>query len=98
MTSLWEGLPISLLEAMYTGKPSIVTNVIGSKDVVRHNFNGYIANNLSEFINEIKHITSNNITENTEFVDRVRASILEEYDKSRMVKKYIYMYELNSDY
>ncbi|MCB2295198.1 glycosyltransferase [Clostridium algoriphilum] len=31
LTSLWEGLSISLLEAMYLGKAVIVTNVIGNK-------------------------------------------------------------------
>jgi hypothetical protein len=94
LTSRWEGLPLSLLEAMYIGKPSIVSNVMGNKDVVKHNFNGYIANDLSEFIHEIKHITSNNIILNTEFANRVRTSILEEYDKNTMVKKYVYEYEI----
>jgi glycosyltransferase involved in cell wall biosynthesis len=95
LTSLWEGLPISLLEAMYIGKPVIVSNVIGNKDVVKHNVNGYIANNLNEYIEAIKYITSNNIITDIEFKERVRNSILEEYDKNRMVKKYMYIYQVN---
>lgn len=32
LTSLWEGLPISLLEAMYMKKVCIVSNIIGNRD------------------------------------------------------------------
>ena len=35
LTSLWEGLPISLLEAMYMKKLCVVSNVIGNRDVIR---------------------------------------------------------------
>ncbi|MGU8151488.1 glycosyltransferase [Clostridium perfringens] len=48
-TSLWEGLPIALLEAMYMGKPVIVNNVIGNRDVINNGKNGFIANDLGEF-------------------------------------------------
>jgi glycosyltransferase involved in cell wall biosynthesis len=92
LTSLWEGLPISLLEAMYIGKPVIVSNVMGNKDVVQHNINGYIANDLNEYIEVINYITSNNIISNTIFRDRIRSSILDEYEKNQMVKKYISIY------
>ena len=34
LTSLWEGLPISLLEAMYMKKVCIVSNIIGNRDVI----------------------------------------------------------------
>lgn len=98
LTSLWEGLPISLLEAMYIGKPVIVSNVIGNKDVVQNNFNGYIANNLNEFIQTIKYITSNNIILDIEFKERVRLSIMENYEKMQMVKKYVNLYELNNKF
>lgn len=36
LTSLWEGLPISLLEAMYMRKLCVVSNVVGNRDVI-HN-------------------------------------------------------------
>ncbi len=42
LTSLWEGLPISLLEAMYMDKICLVTNCIGNRDVIENNKNGFI--------------------------------------------------------
>lgn len=41
-TSRWEGLPLSLLESMSFGTPSVVTDVDGNKDLVSHGENGYL--------------------------------------------------------
>lgn len=47
-TSLWEGLPIAVLEAMAMGKPVIATNVIGNKDAVSHNETGFLFDEIDE--------------------------------------------------
>ncbi|PJA97676.1 MAG: hypothetical protein CO128_11055 [Ignavibacteriales bacterium CG_4_9_14_3_um_filter_30_11] len=41
-TSKWEGMPLSVIEAMAVGLPIIATNVTGNKDVVINNVNGFL--------------------------------------------------------
>tara|TARA_B100000886_G_scaffold19547_2_gene12568 strand:- start:6436 stop:7524 length:1089 start_codon:yes stop_codon:yes gene_type:complete len=41
-TSLYEGLPLSLLEAMSVGLPIVATKVLGNKDVVLHGQTGFL--------------------------------------------------------
>src|SRR5690554_6829498 len=47
-TSLWEGLPIALLEAMVLKKPIVATNIIGNKDVVIPEKNGFLFENINQ--------------------------------------------------
>jgi glycosyltransferase involved in cell wall biosynthesis len=47
-TSIWEGLPIALLEAMALQKPVVATNIIGNKDVVLHNETGFLFDDIGE--------------------------------------------------
>lgn len=45
LTSRWEGVSISMLEAMACGAVPVVTNVGDLKDIVQHGHNGFLINN-----------------------------------------------------
>lgn len=54
MTSLWEGFPISLLEAMYLSKPCVVNNVSGNRDIVEDGKSGFVCNCADEFVHRLE--------------------------------------------
>ncbi|MCU7197749.1 glycosyltransferase [Turicibacter sanguinis] len=86
-TSLWEGLPIALLEAMYMQKPVLVTNVIGNKDVIENNINGFICTNIEEFYYSINLLLGNSDLYN-EVAQNAFNFILENHSLRKMVEKY----------
>jgi len=43
-TSLWEGMPVAVIEAQCLGIPCVVTDVVGNRDIILHNVTGMIAN------------------------------------------------------
>lgn len=96
LTSLWEGLPISLLETMYMKKLCIVSNVIGNRDVIHNEINGYVCNNAEEFINAIRLAQENNISE---LIEKAYRDILTKYNTHIMAEKYsdIYMNKIRAN-
>jgi glycosyltransferase involved in cell wall biosynthesis len=48
--SLWEGMPLSVLEAMVSGIPAIVTDAVGNRDTVIHGETGFIAKTMNEVV------------------------------------------------
>ncbi|WP_298953483.1 glycosyltransferase [uncultured Nonlabens sp.] len=50
-TSLWEGLPIAVIEAMAMGLPIIATDVIGNKDLIVHGKTGFLIKTEKDFKN-----------------------------------------------
>lgn len=89
LTSRFEGLPMSLLEAMYMKKVCIVSNVTGNRDVINKN-NGFICDNIDEYfkaIDTIKH------SDTSSLVDNAYGDIVTEYNTDHMARKYIDIYE-----
>ena len=42
MPSLWEGMPLALIEAQAAGVPAVVSNVVGCRDVVQNGVTGFV--------------------------------------------------------
>lgn len=53
LPSRWEGLPISVLEAMYMKKACVVSNVEGNRDVIVNGRTGYSCNRFEDYIEAI---------------------------------------------
>lgn len=63
MSSLWEGLPISLIEAMSVGLLPISTPAGGISDVIKDGYNGFLSSDFTQeaFIDTIKRALSTRI-------------------------------------
>lgn len=55
-TSLWEGMPLSVIEASMIGIPCVVTNVIGNRDIVSHGETGLVCTTEKELSEAIVQI------------------------------------------
>ena len=53
LLSRYEGMPFSILHAQSNGLPSVVTNVVGNKDLIINNFNGFKTNNYKKILEYI---------------------------------------------
>ncbi len=50
MTSLWEGMPLVLVDAQTIGLPAVVTDVVGCRDVVQDGVTGFVCQDDQELI------------------------------------------------
>ena len=85
LTSLWEGLPISLLEAMFMKKLCIVSNVIGNRDVIENEVNGFVCKNKTEFVRVIRNIGKWSFDS---LIESAYDDILTVYNRKEMAKNY----------
>lgn len=92
LPSLWEGLPIALLEAMYLGKVCIVSNVIGNRDVINNNINGFICNQLEDYVQVINSIKCNRV-KIEEIKRQVKEDIIKKYSIEKMCEEYKKIYK-----
>lgn len=96
LTSLWEGLPMALLEAMYMEKICVVSDVVGNRDVIHDEENGYICDSVNDFIRKVKSIGIERHTL-AELIKRAHADVINHYNSVVMAHQYkkIYLKALN---
>jgi glycosyltransferase involved in cell wall biosynthesis len=89
LTSLWEGMPIGLLEAMAMGKAVIVSKVDGTTDIIQDGVNGLLvdlANIDRDLAKAIIHLASDPLLLKS-LGDRAKATVTDRYSALRMTKE-----------
>ena len=59
MPSLWEGMPLALIEAQAAGVPAVVPNVVGCKDVVQHGVTGFVCDSNEDLCARTRELVAN---------------------------------------
>lgn len=90
LASRYEGLPISLLEAMYMKKVCIVSNVLGNRDVIKDGYNGYICDNVEQFVSAISEVETGI---DQKLAERAYNDILEQYNSECLCNGYRKLYK-----
>lgn len=91
-TSLWEGLPLSVLEAMNLGKPLILTDCIGNVDLVQQDINGLVFHSLEEGTRCIKCVL-NDPSRVSEMGRCSYGLLLQDYSVQQMREKYLRLFK-----
>lgn len=93
LTSLWEGLPRVILQAMAAGIPVVATAVDGSSEVVKNGINGFLVKpgDLEGIAEKIIYILQK--SQDLKFNISDFKSILDEFDIDLMVRQQEKLYE-----
>lgn len=95
LPSLWEGLPIGLLEAMAMGKAIIASNVDGTSEIIKNNENGLLIEtdqlvpNLTQALLQL----SSDADRRAAFGHNARHTISDRYNASTMTRQIEQIYE-----
>lgn len=87
LTSLWEGLPISLLESMYMKKLCVVSDVIGNHDVIHNKVNGFVCTHPDEYRIALQ------AQQTDELIRNAYRDVQTTYNIKTMAQKYVDAYE-----
>ncbi len=91
-TSLWEGLPLSVLKAMCLCKPLILSDCVGNRDLVLPYFNGYLFSNIEEAVKSLIDLI-NDPVKRKKWGENSKQIVIQKFSLSKMVFRYKTLYE-----
>lgn len=83
MTSKFEGLPMTVLEAMALGTPVVSTPVDGLKEVISNGINGYLESENSQLVQKMI-----DIIKNTELRSQLSQNCIRKFDEMNNLAEY----------
>ena len=94
MPSMYEGMPVAMLEAMASGKPIIASDVPGPQDIITHGKDGYLfeKGNISQ-LQEFLELLIDNSKLREELGKNARETIEEKYTFEKIADMYLKLYE-----
>ncbi|CAM8649231.1 RfaG Glycosyltransferase [Burkholderiales bacterium] len=98
LPSLWEGLPLSVLEAMSVGVPVIASNIPGNKHIVSHNFDGrlFLSDDASSLSVEIESLIIDSSLRQL-YSKRARKKVINSYSLTLRTRTVSLLYRSFSD-
>jgi glycosyltransferase involved in cell wall biosynthesis len=92
-TSLWEGLPLSVLQAMCLGKPLLLSNCIGNRNLVKENYNGILFNDISECLIALQDMMDHPKNRRKEMRSHSIEIVKKDFSIEQMIDKYKLLYK-----
>lgn len=90
LPSKWEGIPMTIIEALGTGLPVIAANVGGIPDMIENNKDGFICESIDEYSDCI-----NNLIKNQKLREKIGKNAIKksfEFSSSMMCEQYLSIY------
>lgn len=92
-TALWEGLPLSVLEAMALGKPLLLHQCVGNVDLVEENVDGYGFVDCKSAVDKINHYLTMQPVQYQKLAKHSFAKLKNEFSLEQMKSSYLKLYE-----
>jgi glycosyltransferase involved in cell wall biosynthesis len=88
LTSLWEGLPMVLLESMASGIPVVATRVDGTQEIIKNDYNGFLVecHDVENFVTKIMLLLDNEELRE-KFIKNSNNLLVDEFDKAVVIEK-----------
>lgn len=96
LPSMYECMPVSLLEAMAYGKIVVASDIPGPQDIIKSGYNGFLfeKGNVNDLINIINYVLNNEKIK--EYIgDNAKRTIMEEYNILKNVNLFIEIFNNN---
>lgn len=93
-TSLWEGMPISILEAMASNVPIVARNCLGNIDILKNDETGILFSSVSEAVESINVIV-NDKSKKERFIKNAKFEINTRFSKDRFISQLLSIYFRN---